>query len=248
MFTPEAGLAVLVAAGAAIFVLGGAVKGTLGVGLPLVVVPMLSLLVAGPRAMGLLVAPVLLSNAWQAWESGKLSKVRRFIPLIVTQLVATLLTVKFSQGMSTDLFNTMLALVVISAVLLMAFRPRGEITPRHERWAGPLVGAIAGFMGGVSSLTGPILITYLVALRLGRDEFVGSISILYLISAAPMYGAMLWWGRFGWEEVGWSLLALVPMFIGLKLGTAVRHRLSEELFRRLLFGFLTLLSVLLLVK
>ena len=49
-------------------VLGGVVKGTLGVGLPLVVVPLLSLLLPAPKAMGLLVMPVLLSILWQYIE------------------------------------------------------------------------------------------------------------------------------------------------------------------------------------
>lgn len=239
----------LLAVGAGMFVAGGVVKGTLGVGLPLVVVPLLTLIVPAPQAMGLLVLPVLLSNVLQALEGGRLGyAVRRFAPLIVAQLLATLLAIHFSRELSLKALNGAIALTVLSAVVLMLLQPRGEITPRHEVWAGPLVGAVAGAMAGVSSLTGPILITYLMALRLQRDEFVGSISIIYLLGAVPMYAGMLAWGRFGWAEVGWSCLALVPMVLGLRMGAAIRHRLSEALFRRMLLAFLTLLSALLLVK
>ena len=239
----------LLAVGAGMFVAGGVVKGTLGVGLPLVVVPLLSLVVPAPQAMGLLVLPVLLSNVLQALEGGRLGyAVRRFAPLIVAQLLATLLAIHFSRELSLKALDGAIALTVLSAVVLMLLQPRGEITPRHEVWAGPLVGAVAGTMAGVSSLTGPILITYLMALRLRRDEFVGSISIIYLLGAVPMYAGMLAWGRFGWAEVGWSCLALAPMVLGLRMGAAIRHRLSEALFRRMLLAFLTLLSALLLVK
>lgn len=239
----------LLAAGAGMFVAGGVVKGTLGVGLPLVVVPLLSLVVPAPQAMGLLVLPVLLSNVLQALEGGRFGyAMRRFAPLIVAQILATLLAIHFSRDLSLKALNGAIALTVISAVVLMLLQPRGEITPRHEVWTGPLVGAVAGAMAGVSSLTGPILITYLMALRLKRDEFVGSISIIYLLGAVPMYAGMLAWGRFGWAEVGWSGLALVPMVLGLRMGAAIRHRLSEAVFRRMLLAFLTLLSALLLVK
>lgn len=239
----------LLAVGAGMFVAGGVVKGTLGVGLPLVVVPLLTLIVPAPQAMGLLVLPVLLSNVLQALEGGRLGyAVRRFAPLIVAQLLATLLAIHFSRELSLKALDGAIALTVLSAVVLMLLQPRGEITPRHEVWAGPLVGAVAGTMAGVSSLTGPILITYLMALRLRRDEFVGSISIIYLLGAVPMYAGMLAWGRFGWAEVGWSCLALAPMVLGLRMGAAIRHRLSEALFRRMLLAFLTLLSALLLVK
>ena len=185
----------LLAVGAGMFVAGGVVKGTLGVGLPLVVVPLLTLIVPAPQAMGLLVLPVLLSNVLQALEGGRLGyAVRRFAPLIVAQLLATLLAIHFSRELSLKALDGAIALTVLSAVVLMLLQPRGEITPRHEVWAGPLVGAVAGTMAGVSSLTGPILITYLMALRLKRDEFVGSISIIYLLGAVPMYAGMLAWG------------------------------------------------------
>lgn len=242
-------LALLLALSAGMFVSGGVVKGTLGVGLPLLVVPLLSLIMPASQAMGLLVLPVLVSNTLQVLEGGRFSyALRRFAPLIVAQLVATILAVHFSQDLSPKALNAAIAVTVISAVGLMAFKPSGEIAPRHQVWAGPLVGAIAGLMAGVSSLTGPIIITYLMALRLKRDEFVGSISIIYLLGAVPMYVAMLAWGRFGWTEVGWSCLALVPMYLGMRMGAALRHRLSESVFRRLLLAFLVALSLVLLVK
>ena len=108
--------------------------------------------------------------------------------------------------------------------------------------------ALAGGMAGLSSLTGPLLIAYLLALRLPREVFVGSISIIYLLGAVPMYGAMLAWGRFGWAEVAWSCLALLPMHLGLALGTRVRQRIDERLFRRLLLGLLIGIGLMLMLR
>ncbi len=239
----------LLLAAAAMYIAGGVVKGTLGVGLPLVVVPLLTLLVPASQAMGLLVMPVLLSNVLQAVEGGRLRyALRRFAPLMLAQLVATLLANHWGSQLSPRAMNAVIAFTVISAVGIMVLQPKGEVSPRMERWAGPLVGAIAGAMGGASSLTGPILITYLMALRLKRDEFIGSISIIYLLGAIPMYVAMLAWGRFGWDSVGWSCVAIAPMYLGLRLGGLIRSRLSEVLFRRVLFAFLTGLAILLLFK
>lgn len=244
-----AGLIVLTIASALMLATGGVVKGALGVGLPLVSVPMLSLLVPAPQAMGLLVVPVLLSNIIQAWQGGRLVyALRRFTPLMLAQLAATLLAVFWSQQLSLRALNVVIAVTVISAVLIMVFQPRGEVPARHQWWAGPAVGALAGVLGGLSSLPGPMLITYLMALRLKREEFVGSISIIYFFGAVPMYVAMLWWDRFGWSEVGWSCLAMVPVYLGMTLGTRLRGRMSEDLFRRALFAFLVMLSIVLIFK
>ena len=239
----------LVAACGLVMVMGGLVKGTLGVGLPLVAVPLLSLLIPAPQAMGMLVVPVLASNLLQAWQGGRLGfALRRFGPLMLAQLAATLLAVYWSQQLSAKGLNIVIALTVISAVFIMAVQPSGDIPVRHQRWIGPVVGAIGGALGGLSSVTGPIIIIYLMALRLGREEFVGSISIIYFFGAMPMYAAMLWWDRFGWTEVGWSCLGVLPVYLGMKLGERLRGRMSEEFFRRALFGFLVLLSLMLIFK
>jgi len=242
-------LAALLAACAAIFVAGGVVKGTLGVGLPLVVVPLLMLVVPTPQAMGLLVMPVLLSNTTQALAGGRLGyAVRRFAPLMAMQFIATLLANHWGAQLSPKALNGVIAVAVISAVALMVLQPKGEVTPSQERWVGPLVGAIAGAMGGASSLMGPILITYLMGLRLPREEFVGSISIIYLLGAIPMYVAMLAWDRIAWLDVAWSCAGLAPMYLGLRWGAAIRHRMSERWFRRVLLSFLVGVSLLLVVR
>lgn len=231
------------------FVLGGIVKGALGVGLPLVAIPLLSLGVPAPAAIALLVIPVLSSNLWQALEGGRLlDSLRRFGGLIAAQFLATVLTVRATLALSPGQLNAMLAGAVLLAVALMAWQPTLRIAPTRERLVGTGIGLLSGLLGGISSLTGPIMITYLMALKLEREVFIGSISIIYLAGALPLYGAMLYFGSIDAAKFGLSALALLPMGLGLMAGKALRQRLDENRFRRLLLVFLTLLAALLLLK
>ncbi len=229
--------------------LGGSVKGALGVGLPLVAVPMLSFVFPSIQAIALMAIPVLMSNIWQASEEGNISyNLMRFSGLIAAQLVTTLLTVGFTLSLSVADLNSMLAASVLLAVVLMTFQPTLQISRKQERIAGVGVGALSGILGGISSLTGPVIITYLMALKLPRNQFVGSVSIIYLAGSLPLYGAMAWHGRFGIAELALSVIALAPMSLGLVLGKSVRKHLNESLFRKILLGFLTMLALLLVFK
>ena len=87
-----------------------------------------------------------------------------------------------------------------------------------------------------------------MSLKLKRDEFVGCISIIYLNAAWPLYLAMYSFDRMEVLDLGYSLLALVPMAIGLITGQRIRHRLSEETFRRVLLAFLVLVAALLVLR
>lgn len=241
---PGALLLILVA-----FILGGVIKGTLGVGLPLFAVPLMSLVIPAPTAIALMAVPVLLSNLWQAIDCGKgAAHALRFKPLLITLFVSTSITVPLALSLSLRALNILVASAVLIAVFLMVWQPRLEFSPRQEKRVGGVVGLLAGIMSGVSSMAGPLIITFLMALRLPREVFIGSISVIYLFSMVPLYASLAYHGRLGPVEAGLSLIGLVPMFLGMRLGKAMRHRLSETAFRRILFWFLGLLAILLLFK
>lgn len=232
-----------------VLLLGATVKGALGVGMPLVSIPLLSLLVTPPVAIGLLAAPILVSNAMQLREArGHGLVVRRIAWLMAFQYFSLFLTVRWTSTISVVELNQWMALSVLLASCMLIFKPKFKIDPAYEPPLNVLVGLMAGFMGGVSALTGPVVIAYLVALRMGREEFIGTISAVYLLSAAPMYVLMLIYGRFGWNEILLSVLALVPMFFGLAVGRRLRQYLNENAFRYLLLIFLLATSVSLYLK
>jgi uncharacterized membrane protein YfcA len=230
----------IIVACAAAILFGGIVKGTLGVGLPLFAVPIMSLMIGSTQAIALVAVPVLVSNIWQAWqEASWKASLKRFWPLMLTQAIMTVIAVHWTLSFSVKQLNMLVAFAVILAVALMLFKPNFTISADKERWAGAVVGTVSGMLGGVSSLMGPIL---------QRDEFVGAISVIYLNAAWPLYLAMYSFGRMEVIDLGYSVLALVPMAIGLMTGQKLRHRLSEDTFRKVLLGFLTFIAVLLVVR
>jgi uncharacterized membrane protein YfcA len=241
--------ATLLAGVAGAFVLGGIVKGLLGVGLPLVVVPLLALVIPSPKAIALIAIPVLLSNLWQSLDGGYAGyALRRFATLIVPMTLVTALTVRLTLGLPVATLNTLVAAALLLAVGLMAWHPQLDVSgPSERRWSA-VIGLLSGAMGAVSSLMGPLLITYLISLRLSREQFIGSISVLYLAGGLPLYGSMIVYGVLGLPEAVLSALALAPTFLGMTIGRRLRARVSEALFRKLLLGFLTVVAILLLLR
>ena len=231
------------------FALGGIVKGLLGVGLPLVVVPLLALVIPTPKAIALMGIPILVSNVFQSLDGGHVRyALRRFAWLLVPMMVMTALTVRLTLGLPVSTLNVLVACALLLAVALMAWNPQLDIDAGGERRWGVAVGTLSGLMGGVSSLMGPLVITYLVALRLDRERFIGSISVIYLLGALPLFGSMAMLGVLGVPEAVLSALALAPMFGGMALGKRLRHRVSERGFRRLLLAFLVIVATLLLTR
>lgn len=228
---------------------GGLVKGALGVGLPLVTTPLLGLGLSSYQSISLLAAPVALSNLYQAIDGGRIREtLGRFRGMILAQFFVTALTVKATLALSAAQLNDLLAIALLLAVAMMVWQPTFTVSPEREARAGVVVGLLAGILGGVSSLTGPVTLTFLLALRLDRETFVRSISVIYFIAALPLYGALMWYERMSGADLILSVIGLVPMAVGLTIGKRVRHRLNEVLFRHVLLVFLTIVALILLFK
>jgi uncharacterized membrane protein YfcA len=221
--------------------MAGTVKGILGIGVPVVSVSLMTLVISVPQAVALLPIPILLANLWQSFASGQMVlTIRRFGALIAALIIGTV------TGAELLLLIDQRALIGIvgAAVLVFAasahFPRHLNIGPSAERWLYVPVGFLAGVLGGMTTFFGPPIIMFLFALNLEKDEFVGTVSTIYLCAALPLAAALGMVGVMGAEEYLWSTVAAAPIFLGLLIGQWLRTRISQSAFRR---GLLLMLLV-----
>ena len=227
----------VVLACAAAFVVGGVVKGVISIGLPMVGLPLLTLVVDVPTAVGLLLVPILVSNLVQAIEGpGTLMLLRRFWLLIVCMTVGTFIggamLARLDQKWLLLLVGTFAVLSSINALL----NPSIAVSPRAERWLAAPVGFVAGVIGGMSTLFGPILAIYIISLKLPRDVFVKCISVLYTVAAVCLLVSGVSQKTAGASELMLSALAMIPVYAGMFIGQRIRKRTDPDLFRKLVLA------------
>lgn len=225
------------------FLFGGIVKGLSGIGLPMVALPILSFGIDVPTAVAMTMAPILITNGWQALAGGRLLEVvRRFWPMqlvmAATLIVATSFLTRIDNNVLLIITGTILSLSVI------ALMSAGDWTiPRRlERPVGLGVGLLAGAIGGVSSLFGIPIIIYMSSLGLERAEFLTSISVVYFLAAIPYVGSLLTIGGIPPVVMLVSALAVVPAMIGMTAAARFAMRLGEARSRRMLNWLLILLG------
>jgi len=222
----------------------GIVKGTFGAGLPMLSVPLIATLTDPLTGIALLAAPVLVSNIVQLVQTGRWREsLVRFWPMLVPMVVVTipaaqLLTV-LDPADATKVLGFVLLIVVVSQLLPI----RSALSPRLERWLGPVAGVLAGLLNGISSLVGPIVFAWMVLLRLDKEAFIASVCVFFFISGVPLYGSLAVAGVYdGW--LGWATVAaLVPVMIGMTLGARLRGYLSERNFRHALTAMLFVVAL-----
>ena len=82
--------------------------------------------------------------------------------------------VRMTLALSAAQMNVLLACVLLLGVAIMAFEPTLRVSPNREEAVGAGVGLFSGLLGGVSSLTGPLVITYLLSLKIDMNGDLAS--------------------------------------------------------------------------
>lgn len=219
---------------------GGLIKGALGVGTPLLTVPLMALVLPPQIAVALMAVPVVVANVWQASSAREpLRVVGRFWPAFACLLVGTVIGVKILAIIDDRLLLLLVGIAVIAFTLVQGSSYKLEIAPSFEKPAGAAFGLASGLIGGISSMFGPMLIIYLVSLRnFTKSEFVASISFLYVGAVVPWLLTLIFFGILVDGLLLASIVASVPIGIGMLLGQRVRRRISEHYFHRLVLAVL----------
>jgi hypothetical protein len=219
---------------------GGFIKGALGVGTPLLTVPMMALVLPPQMAIAIMAIPVVVANLWQFAQAERSSAVvARFWPTFIAILIGTWFGVKILSVIDEKTLLVVVGLAVIGFALLQGSRFRLHLPDRMVKPAGVFFGGASGLIGGLSSFFGPMLIVYLISIRgLGKNQFVSSISFLYVSAVVPWTITLYLFGILDQRLLIFSALATIPVTIGLLIGQRIRQGISDARFQYLIIGIL----------
>lgn len=241
---------------AAVFVLGGFVKGVVGLGLPTIAMGLLSVVMAPAQAAALLVVPSLITNLWQIGGPGFVALLRR----LATMLIGVCVGVAFGAGWLSSAAGPShgghgggwagialgVALAVYAALGLLHWR--FHVKPEHEVWLAPLIGVSTGLVTAATGVFVIPAVPYLQALGLGKDELVRALGVSFLVSTIALGASLGHGGSLHTPELLGSALVVLPALLGMGAGQWIRARVQPETFKTVFFSGLLLLGLYLAVR
>lgn len=234
----------IIALGAAVLILGGVVKGVVGIGLPVVTIAVMSNFLPVHVVLGLVTFPIVLTNFWQAIHTGNiLEPIRRYWLVIAVLLVTLWFSAKLVVLVEPAVMYGLLGGTVLIFILSNFIRELPTIPRSAEWWAGPLAGLIGGFLGGISTIWGPPITLYFLMLRMKKEEFVRTVGLIWFCASIPLVLAYMKYGILNAQTIPLSLAACVPGVIGLVIGQKIRRRINQDTFRKVLLAFLFLVGL-----
>lgn len=218
------------------FLLAGAVKGVIGMGLPTVSVGLLSLVMLPVEAAALMIVPSFVTNLWQAVVGPHLLAVcRRLWTMMLGICAGTWVGSGLLTGDSTALTVSALGAALAVYAVLGLTKVRFSVSPRTEPWLSPFAGVATGIVTGATGIFVIPSAPYIQALGMDKDRTVQAFGLSFTVSTVALAASLSLEGAYAVSVAGASVLALLPAAVGMVAGQWVRTRVSAETFRLCFF-------------
>jgi uncharacterized membrane protein YfcA len=225
------------------FLIAGAVKGIIGLGLPTVSLALLTVALDLPTAMALLLMPSFVTNLWQSAVGGNARAILvRLWPFFLMATVAVWVGVLALARLNPSFLTALLGVLLVTYAVVNLGGVKLTIPSRYEVLAGPLIGTANGVLTGMTGSFVVPGVMFLQAIGLSRDVLVQAMGMLFTASTVALGIALQQSNFLTAEQAVLSASAVVPAMIGMIGGQVVRRRLSEQRFRTVFFVALLVLG------
>ncbi|HAX90924.1 MAG TPA: hypothetical protein DCY07_01785 [Rhodospirillaceae bacterium] len=151
----------------------------------------------------------------------------------------------FSQNVPMAALQLLIGVILFVSTLLLAKGFRTEKTPTTGMTL--LTGAASGFLGGIAGMFGPPVILFFMSSPLGRTVSRASMMAFFLLSLFFALGLQIN------AAESWAWIYPLPfLLVFVLLGTYLGHKkfvsTNEQMFRRVVYGLLFVLSISLIIK
>lgn len=218
--------------------IAGISKGGFGGGLGVVSVPLMALAI-DPVVAAAIMLPILcsmdlmgLKAYWQKWN---VEQLKILVPAAIVGIIIGALTARYLRSSDVKLLVGMIA---VGFALYHWLKP--YLLPHIEAAKTSVVqgrfwGTLAGFTSFIAHAGGPPVSVYLLPLKLPRTEYQATTILFFTLVNYIKLIPYTWMGQFSTTNLLTSIVLLPLAFIGMKLGFALHHRVSDALFYRVAY-------------
>ena len=136
---------------------------------------------------------------------------------------------------------------IIGYVVLFFAHPELRVGPTRSRRLAPAVGGVAGVFQGAVGISGPIVGSWIHSYRLPRGAHILSVTSLFFITGLAQLIVLIGSGELA-GRVTATLLACVPVFAAIPIGTRLRNSVSVRGFDLAIVGMLMISALALTVQ
>lgn len=216
-------------------------------GLATLAVPIMAMAFGAKPSTGVILPMLCIADLFGVIYYRRSVEWRYILRLLPASIAGLFLALLVDKSVLPNNFNLLMAGCVGVGLfaLLMSDKTKEQIC--NKWWFAPIFGLLGGFTTMIGNAAGPVMMIYLLSMRLSKMSFVGTSAIFFLIINYIKIPIQI----YAWDNIDSSTLALglvsLPFIaLGAYIGVYTTKRLSESRFRTIIIT-LTIVSVIMIL-
>lgn len=225
------------------FIIGLAKAGLKGV--EMLNVTIMALVFGGKASTGVVLPMLCVADILAVMYYNRHAQWSHFWRLLPWIILGVLVGVYVGNVLEEAVFKKIMAAIILLIVVVMAwleYRQAAKIP--NSRWFASFMGIATGFTTMLGNLAGPLSTIYFLALRLSKNDLIGTAAWLFLvINLFKLPFQVFVWHNVTFDTLQLNLMLLPSLFVGFFVGIKVVSIMQDNNYRRVILG-LTLLGAL----
>jgi len=206
-------------------------------GISVVFVTLMALVFGGKASTGIILPLFTVGDIFAVIYYNRHTQWRYLGKLLPWMAAGVLLGVWFGKDLPELLFKRGMAVIILITIIMMFWweKNKDKIEVPDNWWFAGLIGLIAGFTTMVGNLAGAFASIYFLAIRLPKNQFIGTAAWLFLIInlfKLPFHYFV--WGTVTKETLILDLRLVPFVIIGIFLGIQLVKIIKEHQYRQMI--------------
>jgi len=219
-------------------------------GMGVIIVTLMALVFGAKASTGILMPMMITADVFAVIYYHRHTQWKFLKKLLPTMVVGVLLGVYWGNDISEVLFKQIMAFFILATVLVMIWMDRTKTfgIPRHWAFSSSM-GLLSGITSMIGNLAGSFTSIYLLAIRLPKNEFIGTAAwLFFIINVFKLPFHIFVWKTISKETLTLNLLLSPAILIGFYLGIRLVKVINNNLYRKLVLVVTALGALIILLK
>lgn len=199
----------------------------------MIAVPLLAILFGGRESTGIMLPILIIADVFGVGfyhRHAKWEHLRKLLPYALSGIV---LGTFFGSHIDDNLFKITMAVIIFLSLGIMVWMEMNaqDSVPKSKAFA-ITTGMVGGFTTMVGNLAGSVMSLYLLAMRLPKNEFIGTSAWFFLvINIAKVPFHVLAWQTITLQSFLLGIVLVPAIALGAFAGLLIVRRIPEKLYR-----------------
>mgnify|MGYP005994341403 CR=1 FL=1 len=232
----------------AVFLLGLSKSGIKGIGILNVVI--LAFVFGEKASTGVLLPMLIFADIFAVIYYNRHANWKYIKKLLPWMVVGVLVGVWVGNDISELLFKRLMAIIIIASVLILFYneKRKSSTIPTHIAFSSS-AGFLAGFTTMIGNLAGPISNIYFLAIKLPKNEFIGTAAwLFFIINVFKVPFHFFVWKTVTKESLVLNSLLIPAVVLGFFIGVMIVKKISNLNYRKFILIVTTIGALVMLFK